>query len=140
MVIKLLGTIAGLVVLAFFMGFNLDNKCNVNILFKTFENVPVFITIMISFAAGILFTLPFAFGHKILKAKKAKEKEEKKAEKTKKPGFFAKNKKSEENNTNSPEKKSDSTEDKNSEVKNTEEKTNTSEESQTTELETGSPV
>ena len=30
MIIRLLGTILSLVVLAFFVGFNLDNKCNVN--------------------------------------------------------------------------------------------------------------
>ncbi|MBQ1629587.1 MAG: hypothetical protein II098_10610, partial [Treponema sp.] len=58
MVIRLIGTIIIIVIMAFFVGFNLDNKCNVNLLLKTFENVPVFITIMISFAAGIIFTLP----------------------------------------------------------------------------------
>ena len=64
MIIKLLGTILSLVVLAFFIGFNLDNKCNVNVLFYTFQNVPVFITIIISFVVGVLFTMPFAFSYK----------------------------------------------------------------------------
>ena len=70
MVIRLIGTIIIIVIMAFFVGFNLDNKCNVNPLFKTFENVPVFITIMISFAAGIIFTLPVALSFRHKKAKK----------------------------------------------------------------------
>lgn len=65
--------------MAFFVGFNLENKCNVNLLFKTFENVPVFITIMISFATGIIFTLPVALSLKHKKAKKEEQKKEKKS-------------------------------------------------------------
>lgn len=74
MIIKLLGTILSLVVLAFFIGFNLDNKCNVNVLFYTFQNVPVFITIIISFVVGVLFTMPFAFSYKAEKKKQLKAK------------------------------------------------------------------
>lgn len=72
MIIRLLGTILSLVVLAFFVGFNLDNKCNVNMLVYTFQNVPVFITIIISFVVGVLFTMPFAFSYKSQKKKEAK--------------------------------------------------------------------
>ena len=72
MIIRLLGTILSLVVLAFFVGFNLDNKCNVNVLVHTFQNVPVFITIIISFVVGVLFTMPFAFSYKSQKKKEAK--------------------------------------------------------------------
>ncbi len=72
MIIRLLGTILSLVVLAFFVGFNLDNKCNVNMLVHTFQNVPVFITIIISFVVGVLFTMPFAFSYKSQKKKEAK--------------------------------------------------------------------
>lgn len=72
MIIRLLGTILSLVVLAFFVGFNLDNKCNVNVLVHTFQNVPVFITIIISFVIGVLFTMPFAFSYKSQKKKEAK--------------------------------------------------------------------
>lgn len=79
MVIRLIGTIIIIVIMAFFVGFNLDNKCNVNLLFKTFENVPVFITIMISFAAGIIFTLPVALSFRHKKAKKDQQKKEKKS-------------------------------------------------------------
>jgi uncharacterized integral membrane protein len=58
----LITTIIIVIVIAFFMGFNLDNRCNVNLLFHTFRNVPVFITILISFVAGIIVALPFSFG------------------------------------------------------------------------------
>lgn len=97
MIIKLLGTILSLVVLAFFIGFNLDNKCNVNVLFYTFQNVPVFITIIISFVVGVLFTMPFAFSYKSEKKKQAKVKEVASKE-TKKKNLFN-NKKSLANKT-----------------------------------------
>lgn len=64
MILRLITTIISLVVLAFFVGFNLDNKCDVNLLFHTFRQTPVFFTIIISFVIGIIFTLPFAFIHK----------------------------------------------------------------------------
>lgn len=87
MVIRLLCTIATLVLLAFFVGFNLDNKCDVNLLVHTFEDVHIFITIIISFAAGSLFTLPLIFMHK---AKKAKAESEAKTKQKK--SLFKKNK------------------------------------------------
>jgi uncharacterized integral membrane protein len=70
----LLTTIIVAVVIAFFTGFNLDNRCNVNLLFHTFQNVPVFVTILISFVAGIVVALPFSFsrGKKVAAKKIAK--------------------------------------------------------------------
>lgn len=73
MVVRLLCTIATLVILAFFVGYNLDNKCDVNLLVHTFKDVHIFITIIISFAAGSLFTLPVIFIHKSKKNKKENE-------------------------------------------------------------------
>ena len=64
MIVRLITTIIALVALAFFVGFNLDNKCDVNVIFYTFKQTPVFFTIIISFVIGIIFTLPFAFIHK----------------------------------------------------------------------------
>lgn len=61
MIIRLLETIALMVIMAFFIGFNLDNKCDVNVLFYTFKSVPCFITILVSFVLGVFFTIPFAF-------------------------------------------------------------------------------
>ncbi|GEM_PF-557441 len=81
MIVKLIISIICVVVLAFFAGFNLDNKCDVNVLFHTFSQVPVFLTIIISFVAGVIVTLPFAFINK--SARKGKL-EKKIAEKLKK--------------------------------------------------------
>jgi uncharacterized integral membrane protein len=58
----LITTIVIVIIVAFFTGFNLDNRCNVNLLFHTFQNVPVFVTILVSFVAGIIVSLPFLFG------------------------------------------------------------------------------
>ena len=53
-------TIILIVFVAVETGFNLDNKCNIW-LFHTFENVPVIVTILISFLLGVVVTLPSVF-------------------------------------------------------------------------------
>lgn len=70
MVVRLISTIITLVLIAFFAGFNLDNKCDVNLLFYTFKNTPVFFTVIFSFIIGIIFTIPFAFFFRIGKKNK----------------------------------------------------------------------
>lgn len=74
MVANLISIIIGIVFIAFFAGFNLDNKCDVSLVFYTFKNIPVFFTILVSFAVGMLCALPFALIHRSKKAKKLKEK------------------------------------------------------------------
>ncbi|MCR5288595.1 MAG: hypothetical protein K6E51_01230 [Treponema sp.] len=59
MPLKLLGTIIILVLVTIFAGLNLDNKCNINLLFRTFENVPVFYSMFISFLVGMIVSLLF---------------------------------------------------------------------------------
>jgi hypothetical protein len=56
-----------LAIILFFIGFNLgeDYKCNINFGFAVLQQVPVFFTIFVSFALGLLCSLPF-----IIKAKK----------------------------------------------------------------------
>lgn len=61
MVLKLIFTIALLVAVAIFSGFNLDNRCNIWLFGKVFTNAPIFMTILVSFAAGIVVTLPAVF-------------------------------------------------------------------------------
>ncbi len=80
MVANLISIIIGIVFIAFFAGFNLDNKCDVSLVFYTFKNIPVFFTILVSFAVGMLCALPFALIHRKKKAKKIKEQEEKKTD------------------------------------------------------------
>jgi uncharacterized membrane protein YciS (DUF1049 family) len=69
-----------------FIAFNLENKCDISFGFTKIEDVHVFLTIFVSFALGLLCTLPFVVRALMLrkdfenKAKKA-EKVEKKAAK-----------------------------------------------------------
>lgn len=51
-----------LVLLVVFVGVNLDNKCAVSLIFVTYKDVPVYISILIAFALGILIMIPFTFG------------------------------------------------------------------------------
>lgn len=78
MIANLISIIIGIVFIAFFAGFNLDNKCDVSLVFYTFKNIPVFFTILVSFAIGMLCSLPFALIHRNKKTKKIKEPKEKK--------------------------------------------------------------
>lgn len=65
--------IAVLVIFAVFLAFitfNLDNRCNISFGLVKFEDVPVFLTVFISFVFGIFCTLPFLL--RALKAHKEK--------------------------------------------------------------------
>jgi hypothetical protein len=62
MPLKMLGMIILLVLVTIFAGLNLDNKCDVNLIFRQFKDVPVFLSILLSFLAGIFVMLPFTFG------------------------------------------------------------------------------
>ena len=64
MPIKLILFLIIVVVVTVFAGFNTTNVCNVSLVFHEFENVPVFVTVLFSFVAGILVMLPFAFRKK----------------------------------------------------------------------------
>lgn len=68
---KLVGFIVCLVLGTCFAGFNLENSCNISFGFHTFENIPIFFSLIIAFACGVVVTLPFT----IIKKKTAKEKQ-----------------------------------------------------------------
>lgn len=76
---KLIGTIILLVLVTIFCGFNLENKCDINLVFYKFKDVSVFLTVMVSFFAGILLTLPFT----LFKKKMTKEQIQQASEKLK---------------------------------------------------------
>lgn len=61
MVVRLICTIIILVITAVFCGYNLDNRCNVWMFAKQFENIPVFVTVIVAFAAGVVCSLPAIF-------------------------------------------------------------------------------
>lgn len=68
---KLVGFIVCLVLGTCFAGFNLGNSCNISFGFHTFENIPIFLSLIIAFACGVVVTLPFT----VIKKKSAKEKQ-----------------------------------------------------------------
>jgi mannitol-specific phosphotransferase system IIBC component len=67
---KLVGFIICLVLGTCFAGYNLGNNCNISFGFHTFENVPIFFSLIVAFACGVVVTLPFT----VIKKKSAKEK------------------------------------------------------------------
>lgn len=73
---KLIFFLVGLAVAVIFSLFNLGNTSSISLGFKVVEDFPVVLNIMISFLAGAVFTLPFAFsvsiGNKKTKKKNAK--------------------------------------------------------------------
>lgn len=66
---KLVGFIVCLVLGTCFAGFNLGNSCNISFGFKTFENVPIFFSLIVAFALGVIVTLPFT----VIRKKSAKD-------------------------------------------------------------------
>ena len=73
MPVKLIGTIILLILVTIFAGVNLDNKCDITFIFYTFKDIPVFMTVIISFAIGAVLMLPFTLGRK--KSKKSSKNE-----------------------------------------------------------------
>ncbi len=63
---KLIGMIVLLVVVTVFCGFNSaeNARCDVNLLFRQFHDVPVFLTVLVSFVTGAVVALPFTFGRR----------------------------------------------------------------------------
>lgn len=79
MIVKLICFIVCVVAFAFFIGLNLNNKCNIWLFFTTLENVPAFMNTLVSFLCGICFTIPFAFFFKFKKNKNEKSENQKKS-------------------------------------------------------------
>lgn len=59
--IHLLGTLIVIILVTLFAGFNMNSTCNINLLYRTFENVPVFLALIIAFVAGVIVALPYVF-------------------------------------------------------------------------------
>lgn len=100
MIANLIAIIIGIVFIAFFAGFNLDNKCDVSLVFYTFKQIPVFFTILISFAVGLMCSLPFALVRRSKKSKQIKNAEQKQSEKLNKKQIFGKKTEKNANTTN----------------------------------------
>lgn len=76
-----------LTIITVFCGFNLGeaNRCDVNLVFHTFHNVPAFMTALTAFLLGAIVTFPFSLTHKGKKADKKQAVTEKSSTKTAKP-------------------------------------------------------
>ena len=57
-----------IVLVAIFVGVNHANVCNISFIFTELQNVPVYLTILVSFVVGMLIMLPFTIGKKRGKA------------------------------------------------------------------------
>ncbi|MDR3248611.1 MAG: hypothetical protein LBT39_07480 [Treponema sp.] len=57
---RLIGCILLGVVFLGFIGFNLENRCDISFGFYTFSQVPVFLTAFSAFVLGLLLALPLA--------------------------------------------------------------------------------
>jgi uncharacterized integral membrane protein len=83
---KFLTVLVILVLFVVFIGLNLDYKTNVSFGFYTFENVPGFLIIIISFLIGALVTLPISLfsgmRKKNKKIQKLKDQQEPESEET----------------------------------------------------------
>lgn len=56
---KLIFSLLSLIVVAAFLGFNLDNRCDVSVIVYVFKNIPVCISMLFAFIAGAFATIPY---------------------------------------------------------------------------------
>lgn len=60
---KLIAFLAILLVITLFIGFNLDNRCDVSFIFYKYSDVPIFVSLLFAYAAGAVTAVPFIIGH-----------------------------------------------------------------------------
>ena len=60
---KLILFILSVILVTIFIGFNLGNACDVSLGVYVFKDVPIFMSLLLAFALGVLIMLPFTFGH-----------------------------------------------------------------------------
>lgn len=61
---KLLVLIAVLAMVLVFIGFNLDNRCDISLVFVTFRSVPVVISLLTAYLIGLLSAFFLALGRR----------------------------------------------------------------------------
>jgi uncharacterized integral membrane protein len=81
---RLIGLIIIFGIFLVFIAFNLGNKCDINFGFRTFSEVPVFLTAFSSFVLGMLCAVPFIISFRV--KRKVKAEKEEAAQKAKKKG------------------------------------------------------
>lgn len=80
---KLIGFLIVLLVAIFFIGFNLDNRCDVSVVLHTFEDVPIVLSLLAAYVLGSFSVIPFLLGRRRKKNSSAKKETGKKEMKQK---------------------------------------------------------
>ena len=57
---RLVGTVIILGIILLFIGFNLENRCDISFGFTTLTNTPVYLTAFSAFVLGLFCAIPFA--------------------------------------------------------------------------------
>jgi len=81
MTFKMVAFLLLLIIIAVFSAFNLSNTSDISFGFYTIKNVPIFLSLLISFIAGAIMMLPFTL---VKKRKPVKDKQERSKNKKKK--------------------------------------------------------
>jgi len=68
---KLVSFLFLLILATLFIGFNLENRCDVSFIFYTFKDVPIFVSLLFSYAVGALTVIPFFWAHGIRKNRRS---------------------------------------------------------------------
>jgi uncharacterized integral membrane protein len=66
---RFIGFIIILAVFIIFIGFNLENSCDISFGFRMISHVPVYLTVLVSFMLGLLCAIPFVWLIKIKKSR-----------------------------------------------------------------------
>jgi uncharacterized integral membrane protein len=70
MFLKFIGFVALCAVFLVFIGFNLENRCDISFGFTKLSDVPVFLTAFASFVLGLLASVPIAVSIRLRKKRK----------------------------------------------------------------------
>jgi len=70
---RLIQLIVFFAIILLFIVFNLENKCDISVIFKKIPDVPVYLVAFFSFILGMISTLPFIFSYQIKKKREAKD-------------------------------------------------------------------
>ncbi|HNQ96716.1 MAG TPA: hypothetical protein PKH81_01370 [Treponemataceae bacterium] len=82
MPLKFLVFMIVMVFVAFFIGFNLENRCDISIVFHTYHDVPVVLSVLCAFILGVLVS-----GFSLLSSRKSPRKDQKPVKPSKKTPY-----------------------------------------------------
>lgn len=68
---KLVSFLFILILATLFIGFNLENRCDVSFIFYTFKDVPIFVSLLFAYVAGALTVIPFFWAHRMQKNRRS---------------------------------------------------------------------